>query len=549
MTTLRTSSAALFLAAVCAAGCGGGGDTGQKCNGDGECAPGEACMMSSCIPRGTGAALWAVEVRPNVESPFASSEAPSLRFGGAPVELRAQALATLPGQVELVEGGGALGADVVASVPSSIPGRPEQQFEAPAGALGGVGNAMFALGVPANLVGRTAILRVLPKPPADRMIPPLSLTAALTPDLLIKVPPPGEMARIDGTLLNAVGVPLEGFRVTATRADRTVSTVGETNAAGKFRVALTDDPAGMGSPIFVELGAAPGGAAQPQLRTFAIPVKKTVDLGDLQMPAYGVALPFRFRVTGPGGKKAEHGATVTFRRELEGAVGGRAVYVREGTTLPDGNLDVLLLPGPASGTWRYDITVVPRAGSDLAVTCTSRDVGPTGGVLPALELAEKASLEGIVRAADGTRASGVKVLASRVPGSAVPGCSGPVTSLDATDVSDKMGYYVLRLDPGLYKVEAEPSTSAAWPRKTESDLVVGVANATASHDITLPDGALVEGVIKGPDGSMAVNAEASFYTVDCAGTDPCDPKRARALLRGKAQSGADGRFRVVLPAE
>jgi hypothetical protein len=68
------------------------------------------------------------------------------------------------------------------------------------------------------------------------------------------------------------------------------------------------------------------------------------------------------------------------------------------------------------------------------------------------------------------------------------------------------------------------------------------------HDVTLSSGALVVGAVMGRDGTPVGSATVRFFRPRCTGQTDCfGPLRTAPELVGKALTGSDGTFRMVIP--
>jgi hypothetical protein len=237
----------------------------------------------------------------------------------------------------------------------------------------------------------------------------------------------------------------------------------------------------------------------------------------------------------------------------DGATAGTAGFARSGTTNDKGLVSLSLLPGTATATLDYTLTVIPPAASAYATTCVPTVAVTVGGStagaanLPNVVLPLRPLLTGTVFGADGTPASAVAVTATAGPKPTGACASTPATS--SGTVTDGLGGFSLPLDPGTYQLDYDPPAGAAVPRFTEAGVVVSAGLGEIQHDVTLPAAALVRGTVRGPDGSPLSQANVLFFEVRCGGPDDCfGPNRTAPWLRAETTTDANGAFLAVVPA-
>jgi len=514
------------------------------CQIDKDCPEGHACTGGGCLPKGTGAATWAVELLPKAGSSWARTDSFPIAFAQDDATLSAEPRASIAGRVQVgdpAKADSGAGARVIVSLPSLIPGRPDLQFEAESPAARAVNQAAFALSIPASALGRFAAVRVIPSPPADESIPPFNLVdRLLSASLVITFPSAAELVQLDGTLVSAIGAPAPGFTARAFRRGAAVSTVKQTDASGVFRLAAAPGQRSteLLGDMTIELHPADRLSGEPMLVTWPFSVLRSKSLGELRLPAFSKPDIFRFQVAGRDGAMTPiSGASVRFRTVLDDAVGGTAVYRREAITDAAGYVQVPLLSGIADKAREYDVAVIPPSTSSFALRCIPRfAVTSGGGTGLTIQLSPKVGLRGRVYRSDGAPAAGVTILATRLAADAGESCSGEAAaSPPVSTTTDSTGYYQLRLDPGVHRLEHEPAKGAPMPRMTEE--AVTVVDEDTEHEVVLPPGGIVDGSAVGPDGSPLPSAEIRIYQI----------LPSTASLAGHTQSGADGRFRVVLP--
>ncbi|HVR63100.1 MAG TPA: carboxypeptidase regulatory-like domain-containing protein, partial [Polyangia bacterium] len=441
---------------------------------------------------------------------------------------------------------------VIASVPATIPGRPDLEFEGDWPAPTTVDMpAPFMLSVPDSVLGMTAQLAVLPRAPDDRKQAPFSVTTQLAPDIVLSFPT--ETMTVHGRLLSPILTPQSGFLARAFQNGQLISNAAETPMFS-LTIPVSDVSTATDQPITVELAPIDDKSALPRFTSHAIMLGAYTELGDLRLPAWGDPNVFRFdvrgeSVTGP----PMSGAVVTVRTAIDGSTDGSAVYSRSGVTGADGFADLSLVPGTLDALRSYDITVVPPPDSWFGVTCIRAFPLAAGGTAQAPALARKVALparavvSGTLADADGAPAANMSIVATRTDAS--NGASDPCASAvaaPASATSDKNGQYTLRLDPGTYRIDYDPTPDAAIPRLTEPAVTV---SGDATHDVSLPAATLVEGTLVGADGNPLPSVVVHLFRVACgADANPCSgPDRVPPSLRAVARSDARGAFRMVVP--
>ena len=145
-------------------------------------------------------------------------------------------------------------------------------------------------------------------------------------------------------------------------------------------------------------------------------------------------------------------------------------------------------------------------------------------------------LEGVLTQANGDAAGAVTVRATRRGDLFKEECLGDLASPPAETRTSALGAYRLLLDPGDYRLDFQPDRGTALPHHVEENVPLP---ASALHNVVLPPPVMVEGRVTSPEGVALSKAEIRVF-----GAGP----EAGAQLRGVATTGADGRFRLVLPA-
>jgi hypothetical protein len=520
-----------------------------------QCSDGFACFGGSCVVRAALPARTAIELAPASGSQAALTEIPAGLgvAAGDLVELTADSQVTVAGS--FTSSSSTLLASVghvVVSVGSLIGGRPDLQFETSLG--GGVDpntSHDFGVSVPAGTIGRAATVQLVPLSPDDSAYPPVTAQATLARSLSLAVGSSGGAVR--GHLISAIGDALQSFPAKALQAGQLVSDVVTTDSNGAFGLILPPAGSGFdpGQPVTLQI-LPPDGTPAPSFTSQPFMVVGDTDLPNIQLPAYVQANVFRFTVVGADGNPVS-GAIVQAHTVLSSVTNGSAVA--NGTTAFEqdsrsggaGTVDLALLPGTASSSRSYDVTVIPPAGSPSAVRCLSNLPVAVGGsaATPAnvqpIVLDARPVLSGTVGDANGTPVSGVTVQATRVLDSHSTSCADVAGSPPANTTTASDGTFLLPLDAGNYRLDYDPPSGSPAPRMTEMFAVT----ADVRHDVALPPGGLVEGDALASDMSPLPTAAVRFYQVTCDSTANCT---TAPLLLGQTRADANGHFRLVIPA-
>src|SRR5579862_2482821 len=180
-------------------------------------------------------------------------------------------------------------ANVVLTVPSSIPGRPDLTFQAPAVVYGGL---TATLTVPYRLLGSVATMALIPLPPADQQSPPYSFSAPLASTMQVSLPT--DNLSITGTLLTALATPPSSTFVgrafqngtQVSNAPLTMQSAGSPTmqSAGSFQL-LIPSAVMAGGPLTIQL--TPQSQTDPWYATTPIAAPFPTTLGSIMLPAYG----------------------------------------------------------------------------------------------------------------------------------------------------------------------------------------------------------------------------------------------------------------------
>jgi hypothetical protein len=527
------------------------------CSKDSDCTSGASCVLRACVPRIKGPTqAWGVELVPEStftpKSNFAPTENSAVIFGTDPVQLQVEKKTEIDGQVEGVGMTMAAAAPAVAtgstmrvllSLPSAI-GRGERQFEAEATrAPTDQGPLHFTFFVPESAVGQGAKITLFPAAPLDQLLPVWSLSlATLGPTVLIAVPKSNETSLIEGVLQDELEQPPAiPYLARAMLGDRLVSNVYKTDAQGRFKLKVPNDPAnGIDLDLVkVELAPADPTAVEPELRADVSAMK--LNLGVLRLPPRPKPQMLDVPVAPLGKPTKIPGVSIQFTANLDGAFGGNAIVVREYQTDRDGIAHVTLLPGPAGQTLDYAVTVLPPPTSEFAARCFhgySVASVPAGQarVAASIELGNKLEITGRVTNGDGLIQSGVIITAIRQNVTGPDDCGVDVLTTPATVTTALDGSYRLLLDPGRYRFEYEPPMGSPAAFSAEDDVLI---DQSLQRPVKLPSGVLATGVVSSPDGAGLNGCEVRVFD------RPMESKSPQ--LRARSRTGTDGRFSIVLP--
>jgi hypothetical protein len=392
-------------------------------------------------------------------------------------------------------------------------------------------------------VGQSAKLTLFPASPLDQVLPVWSLpVATLGPTLLVAVPKSNETSVIEGVLQDELEQPpTVAYVARAMMGDRLVSNVYKTDAQGRFKLKVPNDPSnGIDlNLVTVELAPADPAAVEPRLRTDVSAMK--LNLGVLRLPPRPKPQVMDVPVTALGKTTRIPGVTLRFSAPLDGAFGARATLAREFQTDREGVAHVTLLPGPAGQTLNYGVTVLPPPNSEFAARCfqgysVASIPSGTARVGASIELGNKLEVAGRVTNADGAAQSGVIITAFRQDVTGPQDCGVDVLSTPGTITTGQDGSYRLLLDPGRYRFEYEPPMGSAVAFSVDSDVLV---DKNLQHAVKLPGGVLATGVVRSPGGDPVASCEVRAFDNPTEGKTP--------QLRARSRTGMDGHFSIVLP--
>jgi len=402
--------------------------------------------------------------------------------------------------------------------------------------------------------------------PAE-LVPPLRMQVSITANTSATTIELGglDLPVISGTLTNALGQGLPGYRVVAigrwesSAAPTEVSSVDFTDTNGSYAVILSDALVGN-----VELVARPpSGTVAPTVHLFGIDSRKSSQ-HNLAAPAT-LGGPIKL-VIGPitgvdrGGMISPvRGALVSVAGALTSLGVSSFTIADEHFTDESGKVMLSLVDG--SGLFgSYRLAVTPPASSSLAAVFDQKLAPATE-----LRLGPRVALRGTIVDSDHKPLNNVAVTARpslRFLWSLDTAPQAFVAALPpSTAVTLETGEFVVWVDAavaqvaGSYDLSIEPPATAQAPTyvKAEVDARSGAGDAVQVGEITLPDAAFVHGRIAGPDGESVENAELKMYLVSPQSALCSEVAHAPsscpipALLQGRNTSDAKGTVRLALP--
>jgi hypothetical protein len=559
MTRARSTSPAalLLLAAISCAGSkdalspgtGTGGSNGippVACSNDSQCGSAGGCVAGVCVPKSTDLDAWAVEIDPPGASGSQLTELVSLAAALPVLTADAETQLDVP-FANSANGSATVPAtgSVILTVPSRIPGRPDQTFSA--NVL--PGSTTVTLLVPAGIRSLDATVRLIPSSPADQATPPFTFPITIPPSVspLATLQLPTTLLTIRGQLLDALGQGKGQFTARAFRSGILVSTTSSTsassgNAAGSFILMLAD---GVGD-LNVQLSP-DGGAVDPWITLSSVAfTPPSTNLDTIVLPDYPVANSFRLAVHGGDlDQTPVSGAGVrAFTTLADGDARGSTKFVRDGSTDASGNALLSLIPGDTRPR-SYSVSIIPPAGSVWASQCLASVTAPWNGpnapaaLLQDVTLIRRPTLAGTVLSANGAPVGNVVVTATNRSAPVDSCLSGPAATSTTTNA---MGAFSLPLDPGTYQLEYDPPTGSSVPRQTEMDVQV---TTDANRIVRLPTAALVAGQLQDAHNMALPNAAIRIFKPRCASTAGCT---LPPQLLAETQSDATGHFRAVVAA-
>ena len=548
----------LLSAASALAGCAASNSGNSPVSGSGG-SVGTHCTTIACVPTVTGSLSLAIEIDPPSSATTAAiTEIPTVDLSVEPIPSQ---YLTATKQTDVTATFTAApnaavpsSANVVLTVPSTIPGRPDLTFQAPT--VGGASASVISASVtvPQTTLGKTSTLALIPLPPADQQSPPYSFPVTLATMLDESIP--GDDFTISGTLLAAIGTPPAGtFVARAFQDGALVSNAPVMQASvstDPFTLLLPAAVTASGAPLTIQL--TPQTPADPSFVSNPIAPQPSTTILSVMLPAYLNLNQFNVSVKGsddlPLAGALVHAQTVVGTSAL-----GSTEFARDGLTDVNGMVGLSLLPGTGQTALNYQITVVPPSNSPSAIPCDTPVAVTVGGstvnaasapTLMTIMLTGRPTVTGVVKDDQGYPLSNVTVTATQET-SDNASCTS-ATPAPASTTTNANGTFTLHLDPGTYQIDYDPPTGSAAPRFTEYGFRIG-GPAFVTHDMTLPLAAAVVGTVFAPDGVTRLpSATVRLFQVRCKGADCTGPKRTPPALRGVTVTDGNGSFRVAVAA-
>ena len=283
-----------------------------------------------------------------------------------------------------------------------------------------------------------------------------------------RLPDPSEYLRISGQVVLSASdpQPVAGARVFA-RAPETgeTSTTAITDADGGFEVLVqppdADDEGLLKAPVY-EMNIRPSddNPVVPQVvAAEGLVFAEDMELGVLEVGHMGPPVAVSFAVQDPSGLFLADrlGATVV---RVSGEIGKGTILV-EDVVDAAGTVHFDLPPGD------YVVSAMPPATGDLALHQEPLTVDPDQSELVrALRLVPRPVLSGWVLSPDESPLGDVEVTAIFTGKGAYPTTS-PLPERRFLTTTDADGAYSLRLDPGQYRILADPPVVSGLPRRIE----------------------------------------------------------------------------------
>jgi hypothetical protein len=557
---MKLTALLLLAAASVFTGCAGAGKSSAYTGSGSGGSIGTHCTTIACVPSVNGSLNLAMEIDPpNSATTAAITELPSVDLSVEPIPakiLMAVAEASVTATFTAAPSAAApSSANVVLTVPTTIPGRPDLTFQAPT--VGGASASVIStsLSVPQTALGETAMLALIPLPPADQQSPPYSFPVTLAPMLAASIPGDGFM--ISGTLLSAIGTPPAATFVARAFQDGAVVSnapvMQSTGSTDPFKLLLPSAVTANGDPLTIQLTPQGQPPADPTFVSNPISPQPGTTAMAVTLPAYLNLNLFNVNVKGSDDTPVV-GALVHAQTVVGTSTLGTTKFARDGLTDANGIVGLSLLPGTAQTALSYQITVVPPTNSPFVIPCDS-PVGVTVGGSPVnvasaptlmtIMLPARPTLTGLVKDYQGYPLANVTVTATQEK-SANGSCTS-ATPAPFSTTSGPQGVFSLTLDPGTYQIDYDPPVGSAAPRLTEYgfDVPAGLAGIPVYE--TLPPGAAVMGTVFAPDGKTPLpSATVRLFEVRCTGADCTGPNRTAPMLRAVTVTDGNGSFRVAV---
>lgn len=341
----------------------------------------------------------------------------------------------------------------------------------------------------------------------------------------VALPDPASLVVVTGVVRAGSGVESLGIpdlEVAVLWGDLRVSSAARTDATGAYAIALLPGYE-EGSTLVVQ--PTPENSRFPTVRLEDFVPDETlvadVDMGDVRTP-----VPFVGRVLDRN-EAPVAGAAI----HLRGRVGaGWLATVVEADA--DGTFNTDLPPGD------YEASVVPPAGVAAGAALGLPIVVAAGNPTATLRLPPRLPAQGTVVDASGTAVADALVALVRVDcADALPeaSLSGATWTFEATTGAD--GAFDAVVDPGCYRLSVAPATGSGQPRHAR---VVEISEDDLTLDVTLDPGALLAGLVVGPDGAPVPGAFVQAFSRVL-------PESGVAFALGDGLTSFDGSFAIVVP--
>jgi hypothetical protein len=534
----RRRALVLGGAALAALSCSSSASTSGRCQTDDTCGPDAACAAGTCLPRAAPPASWNVVLVPRSDSMAALTESPAPSLPATGFDLVADPKTNLMGTLMFDANlAPPATAHLVLTVPSTIGGLPDLQFETDTAAMKAAAPT-FTFAIPQGVVGRTGTLRVLPGPPDDATHAPSTFKFMVTVTTPLTLPVTSKVLTVSGRLLSALGDPLPDLVARAFQDGNLVSNVVPTTTNG-FTLGIPIDA--KATSIAVEVAPMAADAPAPHFWAKPFALTANVDLGDVQLPAYPqptlFTLPFQ---SAASSDPPVSGALVRARTVLADDMQGITDFLRDGLTDMGGRAALSLLPGTTTVLRSYDIAVVPPADSVYATTCLEGLELGGGAVQPTVPIAKRPAFAGVVRGADGNAVSGVTIQAVRTAGATATACDEFASPPPTTGKTNMDGSFLMYLDAGTYTLDFDPPAGAPYPRLTAARVVVAATDGP--REVNLPAGGILEGTMRDQSGQALPQASARFFGPTCVSPQTCP-----LVLEAQARADQNGLYRAVIP--
>ena len=532
---------------------------GPACTSDNQCGAG-LCMNGTCLPRGDQRTV-AVEILPRADSSSARTGLPSVSLDPQGTTLAADDRVTIDGTVT-----NAPNSHVVMMVASPLPGQPDLQFETD------LTDSKFQITVGSSILRSMGTLWLTPSAEPQNL-PPVQLVAMLSPSLSFTFPPVSQLITIRGVLHDSLDQPAVPFFARALVGSKVVSDTVTTDASGMFQLLIapgsisTGDPTSPASPttptppaatvILDFTPVAPDTA--PRFQT--VPVPLTAAAGNaktrtFRMPAFLEPAPLIFVVKSTEKSDVIQDVTLRFRTTFPAQVqpdaDGQAIYEQEARTDQLGQATVKLIPGTATDSRNYQITISPSPDSPYAARCvpsnTVTNIGNDGPAQYAATfyLEPKVLLRGTILSSTDTPADTVAVTATPIPVDS--GCGIDVSASPVSSTTLHTGYYEMLVDPGTYQLDIDPPLGSDVPRLTQDgDLAVQVPTVLP-HDVKLPVGEVIDGQVNTMSNVSLGLASVKMFQIVCQAASCQGPSPAAPRLLAQTRTNMSGYFRTVLPS-